>query len=198
MHIDLCVNHSGLRKKKRCIFSKKIMYLRTHWAEPLKFGIKWKVKDWATLWFMFKFRQTGGEPPSSLNIQKFHEKKSRLVQIIVNTSALIHPTALNLVLTDRKKDCPTSWTMFEYASKGGGGPPPPPLHRIMKKIIINVHRGQKKKLISPLLVNLWYWFWYQSIPETKPHTLNYITISSTEGGAPQRKKSDILAKQKHI
>ena len=75
--------------------------------------------------------------------------------------------------------------MFDFLHLRGGAP----LLRITKKNSLNTYTGPRKKLISPVLFNLWNLFWYQSTQKTKPDTLGYIRISPTEGGSPPRQKN---------
>ena len=142
--------------KKRCIFFETILYLRTHWAYPLGFGIKLKGKLWATLWFMFKFCQTGGEPPSSLNMQKIsvcfrHPSITRLLSIRLSwfwcqvKGKTMGYTMIHVKISTNRGRAPQ---LIKYAN-------------FMKKIPISI----RKRSIAQLLFIRLSWFWYWGIEE---------------------------------
>ena len=108
-----------------------------------------------------------------------------MLQKLVSNSAPIYPIVLILVLSDRRKIGVHHAPCLIFCIWGGGAP----LLRITKKNSLNTYTGPRKKLISPVLFNLWNLFWYQSTQKTKPDTLGYIRISPTEGGSPPRQKN---------
>ena len=103
-----------IKYKKKFKFASEIgLLLSSYPSDCLDFCIKLKVKLLAILWLMFKFWQTGGEPPSSLKMQMLSNKFQFSSEIGPYLSA--YPSDwLDFGIEWQKKDRGTSCTMLKF------------------------------------------------------------------------------------